>query len=190
MADEASPSIELVPSSSRPALSLQGLESILSFSNRCTTMIVGYGSKQGYASTRAVEEAVSKHVRATTLLYFGDEVSYERPTVGLAHLYAAHKTGADVYMVQISAAKDYPIPSFVRGVYWHDAWAEGPHKWGGFDGKTAYSNTAVWHGLFQRGIEFKAYALGGGPIAKQEVSLMQLLGIPVCAIDIAPARPA
>ncbi len=160
--------------------------------DKCVTMIVGYGDKMGYKDKDKLRETVETCVRGTTLLYFGDTVDYGNPTVGLAFLYAAANLGADVYMVQITGAQSYPIPSFVRGVYWHNSWEEGPYKWGGTKdtplGIQTYSNTSVWYKLFDAGIEFKAYALGGGPIAQQEVQLMKKLGIPVAEIPMEPAR--
>ncbi len=159
---------------------------------RCVTMILGYGTKMGYKSVSDLREKVDTYVRGETLLYFGDEVDYKNPTVGLAFLFAAARSGADVYMVQISGAKSYPVPTFVHGVYWHDSWKEGPFKWGGVEetdaGTVIHSNTAVWNELFLRGIEFRAYVLGGGPTALQEVQLIKRLGIPLAEIKIEPAR--
>lgn len=74
----------------------------------------------------------------------------------------------------------YGVPKFVNGgVYFHDDYDE-KHKWGGFEeinGKLkVYSNTKQWLKLdLLFGIDHFITLGEGGPIAKQEMNLINYL---------------
>ena len=122
------------------------------------------------------------------MLYFGDYPDKKNPDIGYANkLLADTRKDIQFQMIQIREAKDWGIPDFVKGVYWHDDYpTKGDCKWGGFTPSgTPCSNTAKWLEFHKKIKPIKCiFMLGGGPITKQEVSLATKNRIPVKYIPI------
>ena len=102
--------------------------------------------------------------------------------------YIAEKySNIPIIMVQIDAAKEWGVPSFVDEVYFHKDYKEGDCKWGGFDNHgRPCSNTKVWSKLHNDIGIHKVFSLGGGEITKKEIALARKLGIVVRQFKVTP----
>lgn len=149
-------------------------------------MIIGNGSKNQYGDLREIRKVINSISKTipenSALLYFGDYPNKDKPDVGyLFSMLTTLRKDIKVYMIQISEAKSWGFPDFVKGVYWHDDYSK-KCKWGGVvDGKPC-SNTKKWLSLNRRlkgkGID-GVFVVGGGPITIDEAKLAMDERIPV-----------
>ncbi len=150
-------------------------------------MILGHGAKNQFkclpdlrGTVKEISDAVPKNA---AFLYFGDAPNKDAPDIGYAfELLHEYNPDIAIFMIQISEAKDWGIPKFVKCVFWHSDYTA-TCKWGGIDPATRLpgSNTKQWHTLvYRHGMRIeKAFTLGGGPITADEVGLLRVMGVPI-----------
>ena len=179
-------------------------------SNKKLFMLIGHGASNMFGNREQYEAAIediAKKIKTTdgvmgkgrgaALLYFGDSADEKNPDVGLAFKLLKEKLKQmRIYMIQIDKAKDWGVPEFVEGVFWHNDYdkQEGASQcvWGGFDEQgQPCSNTKKWVDLvtdlkshyekYNRGIDGVStlFVLGGGPITVKEMDLAARMGIPM-----------
>jgi len=143
-------------------------------------MLIGHGSKNQFKSISKVKTIIKNIMKTwnnnSVLLYFGDAPNINKPDVGIL-FQMIHELNKDIeiYMIQIAIAKDWGVPSFVSGVYWHNDFTK-KCQWGGLDSnKEPCSNTKKWVSLNRRingGIK-RVYIFGGGNITLDEYRLIK-----------------
>jgi hypothetical protein len=111
-------------------------------------MFIGNGSKNQFRYLRKIKkivnEIVSEIQHKSTLIYFGDSPNKKQPDVGyLFELVSSLRKDISIYMIQISEAKSWGFPKFVKAVYWHNDFTQ-DCKWGGLKNKQPCSNTKKW----------------------------------------------
>ena len=153
---------------------------ILKELNKASTyMMIGNGSKNQFRYKRDMENTIQQIQKQiplkSNLLYFGDSPNPKKPDIGLMfQLLHEKRPDIQIYMIQISEAKSWGVPSFVKGVYWHSDFTK-QCKWGGVNlqGEPC-SNTKKWLNLHKKmkgnGIH-TMFVVGGGPITLQEAEL-------------------
>lgn len=151
-------------------------------------LMIGHGSKNQFLSVsklKSTVQKVSKHIPENAfVIYFGDSPNIKKPDIGYAfQLLSELRPDIQFIMIQISEAKSWGVPSFVKKVVWHDDYpSKGECKWGGFTKSLRpCSNTKQWirlHKTLPNGIT-KIFVLGGGPITEQEMLYGNKMGIPI-----------
>ena len=97
----------------------------------------------------------------------------------LFELVSSLRKDISIYIIQISEAKNWDVPKFVKAVYWHNDFIQ-DCKWVGLKNKQPCSNTKKWvslHKIFKNCIT-KVFILGGGAITLDEFSLVKKHKIP------------
>ena len=115
-------------------------------------MFIGNGSKNQFKTLRETDKKLKSVLKTipkdSILLYFGDGANRKKPDVG--YLFEqTHKLRPDIkiFMIQISYAKNWGVPSFVTDVYWHNDYPK-KQMWGGINkNKKPVSNTKKWINL-------------------------------------------
>ena len=152
-------------------------------------MFIGNGSKNQFKTltetNNNLKKVLKKIPKNSALLYFGDSPNKKKPDVG--YLFEkTHQLRPDIkiFMIQISYAKNWGVPSFVTDVYWHNDYTK-KQMWGGLNkNKDPVSNTKKWINLNKKINIKKIFAFGGGPITIDEIKLAKKYNIPVDIIKI------
>ena len=100
-------------------------------------MFLGNGTKNQFKTLTEMGIKLKKVLKQipknSVLLYFGDSPNKKKPDVG--YLFEkTHQLRPDIkiYMIQISYAKNWGMPSFVTDVYWHNDFPK-KQMWGGIN---------------------------------------------------------
>ena len=152
--------------------------------DRAVYMLIGNGSKNQFrhmGRVKALLRCLLKGVPPDSVfLYFGDPANKKKPDVGLLFPFIKEqRPDIEIFMIQINKAREWGVPSFVTGVYWHKDYTEAC-TWGGIYKGLPCSNTKKWVSLNRRirgGIQ-EVFILGGGEITLDEFSLIQKHHIP------------
>lgn len=142
-------------------------------------MFIGHGTKNQFRYINDLKSVLKtileKIPKNSAVLYFGDSPDSKKPDIGYAFkLINNYRPDIDIYMIQISEAKNWGTPDFVKGVYWHNNYTQ-KCKWGGFDEKTKTpcSNTKVWLSIAKKISISAIFVLGGGQITLDEVKAVK-----------------
>jgi len=145
--------------------------------NKQIFMLIGNGSKNQFRYLNNLKQTVKKLLKnvpkLSNFLYFGDGSNKKKPDVGYAfQLISELRPDINIYMVQISEAKSWGVPTFVKDVYWHNDYTK-QCKWGGIHNGKPCSNTKKWVNVHKRAKINKVFILGGGKITLDEYSLIK-----------------
>tara|TARA_B110000967_G_C18851551_1_gene544903 strand:+ start:572 stop:1177 length:606 start_codon:yes stop_codon:yes gene_type:complete len=151
--------------------------------NKNVYMLIGNGSSNQFRDMRKVKGILKKVLttveRDSYFLYFGDSVEKDKPSVGyLFELISKLRKDITIVMIQITKAKGYGIPKFVKKVYWHNDYVL-KKRWGGLINNKPCSNTKKWVSLnnkLTKGIR-KIFIFGGGKITLEEFKVIKRLKI-------------
>ena len=152
--------------------------------NEDVYMLIGNGSKNQFRNMTKVKKLLYKVLKtinkSSYFLYFGDSVEKEKPSVGyLFELISKKRPDINIVMIQISRAKSYGVPKFVKKVYWHNDFLVNNKMWGGLVKNKPVSNTKKWVSLnssLSKGIQ-KIFIFGGGKITLEEFEVIKRLKI-------------
>jgi hypothetical protein len=146
--------------------------------NKHIHMLIGNGSKNQFKNKTELKQIIKSILKNlpenSVFLYFGDPSNDKKPDVGYAfELISLFRPDIGIYMIQISEAESWGVPSFVTGVYWHNDYTK-KCKWGGLNtNNQPCSNTKKWVNINKAiGIR-KVFILGGGEITLQEYYLIK-----------------
>ena len=151
-------------------------------------MLIGNGSKNQFrylSDLKKVLKKILKNIpKKSNFLYFGDGANKKKPDVGYAfQLISEMRPDINIYMIQISEAKSWGVPKFVKNVYWHNDYTK-QCKWGGIYNGKACSNTKKWLSVNKRTKINKVFILGGGKITLDEFTLIKKANIDYEYFDI------
>tara|TARA_B100000161_G_C33468421_1_gene376832 strand:+ start:279 stop:875 length:597 start_codon:yes stop_codon:yes gene_type:complete len=151
-------------------------------------MLIGNGSKNQFrylSDLKKVLKKILKNIpKKSNFLYFGDGANKKKPDVGYAfQLISEMRPDIKIYMIQISEAKSWGVPKFVKNVYWHNDYTK-QCKWGGIYNGKPCSNTKKWLSVNKRTKINKVFILGGGKITLDEFTLIKKANIDYEYFDI------